>query len=347
MAKYPVSFGLVGEELAQDVHSDQGILLLKRGVKLTESHILILQRYTFGKKIAIVDQENEVLKARTQKTEKIYEVCFQAIKNSFRQVKKKPITQIDFSYLNKHYYYLLTSSMEDLAVLNHIQKEDSYEEYVYSHSLNVGIIGALIGKILKRSQEECLLIGRMGLFHDIGKMMIADQILNKRSPLTDMEWKEIKNHTIYGHKLLQEREEFESHIIAAALLHHERIDGSGYPHALKEKDIPFLVQIISVADCFDAMLSKRAYQDKKPIFSVVYELVDEIQQNRLNRAIVLPLVQYVVRQYIGAEVELSDGRTGEIVFIQDTDPHQPLVKIKDEYIDLRTNPSLKIIGSIE
>ncbi|WP_110113453.1 HD-GYP domain-containing protein [Bacillus sp. CGMCC 1.16541] len=347
MAKYPVSFGLVGEKLAQDIHSDQGVLLLKKGIELTESHILILQRYSFGKKIAVVEDANHLLKARTMKTEKSYQLCFQAIKHTFSQVTTKPMTHIDFSHLTKNYDYLLENSMEDLAVLNHIQKEDSYEEYVYSHSLNVGIISALIGKILKRSHNECLLLGRMGLFHDIGRMMIDKRILDKSAPLTTEEWEQIKRHTTHGYELLRSMNVIEQHIKDAALLHHERIDGSGYPKGLKEKDIPFLVQIISVADAFDAMLSKRVYQDKKPMFDVVHELIKEVTNNRLNRAIVFPLVQYVIRQFIGSEIELSDGRIGEIIFIHDNEPHKPLVKIEDAYVDLRMFPSLQMVRLIE
>ena len=103
----------------------------------------------------------------------------------------------------------------------------------------------------------------IGLLHDIGKIGIPDYIINKDGHLTDEEYEMIKKHPEVGYDILKDITELEG-LAQGAKWHHERYDGSGYPDGLIGDNIPLIAQIVSVADAYDAMTSKRSYRDVLP-----------------------------------------------------------------------------------
>ena len=111
----------------------------------------------------------------------------------------------------------------------------------------------------------------MGLLHDIGKIGIPDAVINKPGKLTEAEYELIKRHPVVGAKILQSIEEMPSLYIGARW-HHERYDGKGYPDGLAGDDIPEEARIISLADAYDAMTSKRSYRDALPQKTVRNEI---------------------------------------------------------------------------
>ncbi|MFC4322480.1 HD-GYP domain-containing protein [Litchfieldia salsa] len=335
---FEISFELVGKKIGQDIYSDHGILLLKKGTTLTETHIVLLQNYKFGTLVEIEDKyPNDKLNAKMQK---LYDQNLKEISTLFQNINlnnSPPIKE-----LINAYQPLIEQATDHTDSIRYLHGIKDYDEYTYRHSINVGMISAVIGKLLGRSKKDIFLLGQMGLLHDIGKTMISPDIINKPGRLDANEWQEITRHTIYGYQILKEVEDLDIHIPAAALLHHERIDGSGYPNGVKEKDLPFLVQILSVADTYDAISTERVYQAKKPDFVGINILVEEAYNNKLNPAIVFPFVRYLMRQYIRKEVVLNTGDHGEIIFIHDDEPHQPLIITNEEYVDLRKNRKIRL-----
>lgn len=124
---------------------------------------------------------------------------------------------------------------------------------------------------------EILKIG--GLFHDIGKIGISDDILLKTSKLTDLEYDEIKRHPSIGAHILENLKSFEN-IIPIVLHHHERYDGKGYPYNLVGKNIPYMARIVAIADSFDAMTSKRCYRNSLSI-NIVKEEIKRYSRNSI------------------------------------------------------------------
>jgi putative nucleotidyltransferase with HDIG domain len=138
------------------------------------------------------------------------------------------------------------------------------------HSQNVAAYAAAIGERLGLSRERIVLLRRAALFHDIGKVAVRGDVLNKPSALTDEEFEEIKVHAVVGGAMLKhsgfaEEAEWVRH-------HHERLDGLGYPDALAGSDIPLEARIIFVADSFEAMTSDRPYQAGIPVADAIKEL---------------------------------------------------------------------------
>jgi len=152
-----------------------------------------------------------------------------------------------------------------------VEAKDIYTE---SHSLRVAnysvIIANLMGYELKKQED----IWVAAVLHDIGKIGISDNILNKKERLTDSEYNEIKQHPVIACKMLA-KIDLSTEVIEAIRYHHERFDGHGYPDCLIGKDIPEMAAIISVADAFDAITSTRAYRNSRTI----KEGIDEIVRN--------------------------------------------------------------------
>ena len=339
MDQVQISFDLVGHPLGEDIYSEQGLLLLKKGVILKEVHILLLQKYRFGTKVAVdMDSIKPTYYWKESPSKKPYQEFPAFLKDTFQALLLDK--NIDLSVLRKRYHDLIELALCDLSILKVLQSEVKTEEKFYQHSINVGIFSSLMGKILGYKQKDCLLLAEMGLFHNIGLLSIADDT-NKIEDLLLNE-DSVHKHTELGFKFLKSIPDLEPMIPLAALHHHESLNGSGYPGKRKDGGIPFLTQIVTVADCFNRMRMKHRETGKNSLIIGAYELVDKAHSHLLNPAIVVPFVKYIMRQNLHEKVRLSNGEEAQILFIHDNEPHQPLVKIQDEYFDLRKDPSLRI-----
>lgn len=191
---------------------------------------------------------------------------------------------------------LIESGIKSIAQMNEIKKinlelSDTYEKlekaylesiqtlrytveakdtYTRGHSDRVAQYSVLIGQKLNLSDDDLRLLQLGGLFHDIGKIGVPDDILKKNAKLTDDEYSEIKNHPSIGAHILSSATIFKD-IIPIVKHHHEKYDGTGYPGKLAGNDIPYLARIAAVADSFDAMTSKRVYRDSLPLDVVINE----------------------------------------------------------------------------
>lgn len=164
---------------------------------------------------------------------------------------------------------LSTDSLQ--ALINFFEDEvDKKDHYTKCHCNRVSEYCVLIGKKLGLPQEDLDKLRIGGLFHDIGKIGIPDNILKKESKLTNEEYDEIQTHTSLGVDILTRNKVFKE-IIPIVEYHHEKYDGNGYPFKLKGDEIPLAARITAVADTFDAMTSKRSYRDPIPLTDVVEE----------------------------------------------------------------------------
>lgn len=150
------------------------------------------------------------------------------------------------------------------------------DTYTFEHLHKVANYAWQMAKQLKSGRKQCRSVYLGGLLHDIGKLGIPDHILQKPAKLTKEEYAIMKEHPHYGYELLKHSKPLQKeNILDMVLLHHERFDGSGYPMKLKQNQIPFLTRIISVADAFDSMTSRRRYKDKNDITYVLNEFNDK------------------------------------------------------------------------
>ena len=152
-------------------------------------------------------------------------------------------------------------SVEVMEALAHTI--DAKDKYTNGHSIRVAQYSRMIATKMGLSAENCENIYYMGLLHDIGKIGVPNEIINKPKRLTDSEYKVIKTHPAIGYDILAEIKT-RPELAKGAHWHHERYDGKGYPDGLSGKDIPLEARIIAVADSYDAMTSNRSYRDYLP-----------------------------------------------------------------------------------
>ncbi|MEO0137368.1 MAG: HD-GYP domain-containing protein [candidate division WOR-3 bacterium] len=150
---------------------------------------------------------------------------------------------------------------------------DAKDKYTAGHSLRVAEYAVRIARRLNLEERQIELLRKACLLHDIGKIGIPDGVLNKKSPLTDKERSYIFRHPILGKEILSQMSEFHE-ILDIIYFHHEHYNGSGYPHGLKEDEIPLLARILAVADAYDAMLSERPYRPPKTKLEAIKELLN-------------------------------------------------------------------------
>jgi HD-GYP domain-containing protein (c-di-GMP phosphodiesterase class II) len=161
------------------------------------------------------------------------------------------------------------------SVRNLIQTTEARDPYVAGHSYRVAQGAFDLGSALKLPPEDLRVLVQGGFVHDVGKMQVPDEILNKPGPLTKDERAVIESHVLAGHELCAQLG-FMPPELGIILYHHERIDGKGYPEGLSADKIPILARVLSVIDVWDALTSARAY---RPAWSEA-EALAYLKENR-------------------------------------------------------------------
>lgn len=176
---------------------------------------------------------------------------------------------------NIHVIDRQNSKIEDMmsdTIFVIAQTIDAKDSYTKGHSKRVALYSKIIAIKLGHSVEFCENIYKIGFLHDIGKMGIDDQILNKPDKLTDEEYTIMKSHVNIGAKIVKEVK-YISYLYEGVKYHHERWDGKGYPDGLSEKNIPEVARIVAGADMLDAMSSTRCYRKRLSRETIVSEII--------------------------------------------------------------------------
>lgn len=227
-----------------------------------------------------------------------------------------------------------------LFSLHHLSTED---EYLFQHAVAVGLISAFIGKRLKMNKGDIVQLAIGGCLSDSGMAKIKPAILTKKSTLTQQEFEDIKRHTTYSYKMVQNISLLRESMKIGILQHHERLDGSGYPLGEQDKKINIFAKIIGVADTFHAMTCSRLYRRKQSPFRVL-EMMLQDMFGKYDITAMQAIGSGIMTFSIGSNVKLSDERVAEILFIEEKSPTRPLVKIihTGELIHLEKNRQLFI-----
>lgn len=205
----------------------------------------------------------------------------------------------------------------------------------------LALYSILIGKWLGLDEIQLLNLSKASILHDIGKFRIPDNILNKKGPLTKKEYDKVKEHPRIGYEIAKEIPGMNEEIRNVILMHHERIDGSGYPLGVSEDNISLYSRIVAISDVYDAMTSDRTYKKRKTPFKAVEEFRD-IEYDKLDTKLLIIFINNILTYYTGSKVKLDNGYTGEIVYVPPQNVTRPVIKVADSYIDLAKDNSIKI-----
>ena len=238
----------------------------------------------------------------------------------------------------------LFNGKTSLDILTYLQNMQGNDDSVYAHSVNVALVSRAIGKWLKMSHDDLDDLTLAGLLHDIGKCNVPPEILNKAGKLTDEEFDLIKKHPLDGRKMLKQCPEMDSRYLNAALQHHERSDGTGYPRGLDDDEIDDFAAIVAIADVYDAMTATRAYRSAMSPFEVIAAF-ERDGLSKYRTGYILTFLKKMAEAYQNSLVLLSDGRRGRVIYTHKHHLSMPIVELPDKsLVDLVEHRDIHIVS---
>jgi len=219
------------------------------------------------------------------------------------------------------------------------------DDATYVHSMNVSLICNLFAIWLKMNEKDTRILTLAGLLHDIGKMLIPDEILTKPGKLTEEEFQTIKEHPVLGYNILK-TQDINYHVCMAALMHHERCDGHGYPSNLTGDKIDMFAKIVAIADVYDALTASRCYRG--PVCPL--EVIGVFQTEGLTQydtKYLMIFLDRVMCSYLHYTVKLSNGETGKIIMMHRNTLSRPVISLENgNFIDLASERNITIVGVV-
>ena len=236
---------------------------------------------------------------------------------------------------------VVAAATHDIKGIVHIQDLKSYDEYTYHHSISVSLLAVATGQILGFDLSDSMKLGRCALLHDIGKQFIPWEIINKKSKLSNEEFKEMMEHPRHGASNLKAKGLGSTGLINGILFHHEKVNGRGYPKGLAGEEIPLFSKIVSVADVFDALTSFRSY--RRPLTPTdAYELINAEVGSSFDYDIVQAFTKKLDLYPLNSFIELSDGRIAMVVENQNVLRPVVMDVVTKEKFDLASSKNLSL-----
>lgn len=330
--------------LAKEIYSRNGRLLLRKGTALTEEWIDKLVEfgiptlYVVGESPddeSIVEETKSITAQSGSKrmytgevpdmiSQKEREEAERVVQHIMYDVKKGlPVkTSEAHNVVEKIIGHLINvkhivGKLADIRIL---------DDYTFAHSVNVCIMSISTGIIMGYSKLRLRELGLGAILHDVGKVKIPDEIINKCGPLTEKEFAEIKRHTILGYEMLNDHPEITPNAAKISLQHHECYNGTGYPNGVKDSDIHEYSRIVAIADVYDALTADRVYKNAILPYEAM-EIIIASSGYQFDPEIVRIFVENSEIYPVGSTVELNTGQLGVVVDVNRTLPTRPTVQL--------------------
>jgi putative nucleotidyltransferase with HDIG domain len=354
--KISLSQAVPGMVAASELYSKDGLLIMKKDTTLTDKIITKLEFYSIielhiyiitSYEDASVILERDSYYDRLKKSEsfKAFQMAYQqtinGINHSFDDIVNGKHT-FDSDHLLSDTSKILCQTGSNMEIFNMMQCIRNFDDTTYVHSLNVALICNIIGRWLHFMPEDLEIITLCGLLHDIGKLLVPSEIIQKPSKLTEEEYSTVQSHSQLGYELLK-HQGIDERIQKVALLHHERCDGSGYPYGYPGHLIDSYTKLVSIADVYDAMASPRVYRGPLCPFEVM-SIFETEGYKKYDPKYLLTFMQGIADAYVKSKVRLNNDMIGEVVLINYSELSRPVVKVDDQYIDLSKQRDIYIIA---
>ncbi len=220
---------------------------------------------------------------------------------------------------------MIESALLDADALKCMSALRSKDAYLLEHSVNVAFLLVTFGKYLQldRSMLREMAIG--GILHDIGKIKVDNKVLHKPGKLTPEEFEHMKLHQVFALDIMNEAKGLSQMSKDICLMHHEKLDGRGYPRGLKGDEIPLHGRMSCIVDIFDALTATRCYKEAMSP-AAAFKILLSLTPFHLDQELVYEFIRCIGVYPVGSLVELSDGRVGIVWTSKDRDALHPIVK---------------------
>ncbi len=330
-----------GMKVAGDIYTDTGVIIVKRGTILDRESIRLLKKYSvFDFYILEGERDTEkiddVLNSKEYYERIMATTEFKEFKKEFEE-KVEEFTdtlndiavknaKINLEELLKCVEELTDGYQQKVWLLDALHCIEGYDDLTYHHCMNVAIISRMIGKWLGYTGEDLDILSLGGLLHDIGKIMMPKEIITKPSRLTPTEFAIIKSHPVFGYEILL-TQEIDERIRLVAYEHHEKCNGTGYPHGKKGDQISDFAKIVSIADIYEAMTANRKYRTGMCPFDVINAFMGSIQA--YDPKVLLQTMERIASSYVNMQVYLNGGIEAKVILINKNAPGKPMVMLED------------------
>lgn len=338
----------LGDKIGEDVLTPLGGVLFHKGKVITDKEMDILQAFLVstvvidGGETKPAEGQAPPIAAPAQQPatpfqkdyEKMIEVL-RALFNNYVAGQGMPVMDIRVQ-LEK-----LLGHIQEYKILTFVPKSFHERDYLLHNNVTSAMTSYLIAQWVNLPQKDWMQVALAGLLKDIGNVRIDKSILSKPTPLTLDETEEMKRHTVLGYQLLKNVAALNEGVKLAALQHHEKVDGTGYPLGIDASQIHPYAKIVGIADIFHAMTLNRGYRKATSPYLVLEQIMSDAF-GKLDPSYVRTFVEKVTQFHNGTIVRLNDERIGEIVFSDRTHPTRPWVSIDGKIVNLVVERQLHI-----
>ncbi|MBF0406771.1 MAG: HD-GYP domain-containing protein [Candidatus Riflebacteria bacterium] len=229
----------------------------------------------------------------------------------------------------------------------------SFDDYTFTHNINVSTLAVIIGQELGLNEESLLNLALGAMMHDIGKLKIPLEIINKDGKLTDSEFNLIKSHSNLGYEILSMSQNFPEIVKQISLQHHEKHGGHGYPHNLKGDEISLFSRITAIADVYDALTTDRPYRNAMPPYTAIKSILSQVETH-FNPTVLKAFIRRFSLFPSGSLVHLNNNSVALVIKSNSKSVLRPTVKVlkssdghilkKREVVNLMNEKDLYILG---
>ena len=264
------------------------------------------------------------LEEERQGANKVYKEAVGLVGNLLKDVKMgNPIEVGPVESLADDINNSVLSNENALLCLSQIREKD---QYLLEHSINVGILMGIFARHIGYDKETVHQLVTGALLHDLGKIRVPHQILNKPGKLDPDEWQEMQNHVIYGVEVLKKSEGISEIAMDICHLHHERLDGTGYPRKVSQDEISVYGRMAAIVDVYDAITADRVYHKGKSPAQAL-KLMTTFVDSHLDKELFFQFVKCMGVYPVGATVKLNNSRIGVVLANEGENLNEPLVRV--------------------
>ncbi len=309
--------------VARTIYDSDARILLQAGMLLTEKYIRRLTEKDISS-VYIRDQFEDDAEVPDVVSDRTRLETIKVAKESFRNLENQ--RNLNVGMVKNMVKNIINDLLSKNEILIHLTDIRSFDDYTFAHSVNVCILSIITGLTMGYNDTKLRDLGVGALLHDVGKIKVDKEVLNKTSDLTSEEYSQIKKHSEYGFNMLREYPDISLLSAHIAFQHHERWDGQGYPRGLAGNDIHEYARIVAAADVYDALLADRPY---RPAYSVsqAINILNRMSGNSLDPVCITALKANIAVYPIGTFVELNTGDIAVVVDVNKSAPTRPVIKI--------------------